>query len=37
VTLPQGAALAGFGNGKAVYASMKNADGTRSVARFQLK
>jgi hypothetical protein len=37
VTLPQGSTLAGFGRGNSVYASVKNDDGTRTVARLQLK
>jgi hypothetical protein len=37
VSLPQGATLAGFGGSGAIYASVKNADGTRTVGRFRLK
>jgi hypothetical protein len=37
VTFPKDASLAGFGNGGAVYASIKNPDGTRTVARFRVK
>jgi hypothetical protein len=37
VAFPAGSLLAGFGNGQSVYASVKNEDGTRTVARFQLK
>jgi hypothetical protein len=29
--------LAGFGRDRAVYGSVKNEDGTRTVGRFQLK
>jgi hypothetical protein len=36
VTFPAGAALAGFGESGAIYASVKNDDGTRSVARYRL-
>jgi hypothetical protein len=37
VSLPQGATLAGFGESGAIYASVRNADGTRTVGRFRLK
>ena len=37
IAFPRGSALAGFGRGEAVYGSMKNDDGTRSVVRFRLK
>ncbi len=37
VTLPKGASLAGFGAKGAVYASIKNADGMRTVGRFRTK
>jgi hypothetical protein len=37
VTFPKDASLAGFGAGGAVYAAVRNADGSRSVARFTLK
>jgi hypothetical protein len=37
VAFPKDAALAGFGAGGAVYASIKNEDGSRSVARFRVK
>jgi hypothetical protein len=37
VSFPQGATLAGFGESGAVYASLKNEDGTRTVGRFRLK
>jgi hypothetical protein len=37
IVFPQDASLAGFGAGGAVYASIKNADGSRRVARFTLK
>jgi hypothetical protein len=36
VTFPSGAALAGFGESGAIYASVRNQDGTRSVARYRL-
>jgi hypothetical protein len=36
VTFPSGAALAGFGESGAIYGSVKNGDGTRSVARYRL-
>jgi hypothetical protein len=36
VTFPAGAVLAGFGESGAIYASVKNEDGTRSVARYRL-
>jgi hypothetical protein len=36
VTFPAGATLAGFGESGAIYASVKNEDGTRSVARYRL-
>ena len=35
VAFPQGSALAGFGGRGAVYGSVKNEDGTRTVARFR--
>jgi hypothetical protein len=37
VTLPPGATLAGFGNGGAVYVSLKNPDGSRTVGRLRVK
>ena len=37
VTLPQGVSLAGFGAEGAVYASIKDAEGRRTVGRFRLK
>jgi hypothetical protein len=37
VTFPRNASLAGFGANGAVYASIRNEDGTRTVARFTLK
>jgi hypothetical protein len=37
VRFPEGSTLAGFGRGEAVYGSVKNEDGTRSVARFRIK
>jgi hypothetical protein len=37
VTFPAGAALAGFGASGAIYASIKNEDGTKTVGRFRLK
>jgi hypothetical protein len=37
VRFPQDASLAGFGENGAVYASVKNGDGSRTVARFTLK
>lgn len=37
VTFPPNAALAGFGAKGAVYASIKNGDGSRTVARFRLQ
>ena len=36
VTFPAGAALAGFGESGAIYASVRNEDGTKSVARYRL-
>ncbi|HEX5878711.1 MAG TPA: hypothetical protein VF468_10370, partial [Actinomycetota bacterium] len=36
VTFPSGAVLAGFGESGAIYGSVKNEDGTRSVARYRL-
>jgi hypothetical protein len=36
VTFPAGATLAGFGQSGAIYASVMNDDGTRSVARYRL-
>jgi hypothetical protein len=35
VALPSGMTLAGFGPGRAVYVSIKNADGTRTVGRLR--
>ena len=37
VTLPKGASLAGFGSKGAVYASIKAAEGGRTVGRFRVK
>ncbi len=37
VEFPAGTALAGFGPGGTVYGSIKEADGSRSVGRFELK
>lgn len=37
VTLPKGASLAGFGAKGAVYASIKDAEGKRTVGRFRLQ
>jgi hypothetical protein len=37
IAFPQNASLAGFGADGAVYASIRNEDGSRSVARFRLK
>jgi hypothetical protein len=37
VAFPDSAALAGFGTSGAIYASIKNADGTKTVGRFRLK
>jgi hypothetical protein len=37
VVLPKGAALAGFGRKGAVYLSLKNPDGSRTVARFTMR
>lgn len=37
VAFPPGAALAGFGSKGAIYGSIKNADGTRTVGRFKLR
>ena len=36
VTFPSGAALAGFGESGAIYGSVRNDNGTRSVARYRL-
>ena len=36
VTFPSEAALAGFGESGAIYGSIKNGDGTRSLARYRL-
>ena len=36
VTFPLGASLAGFGESGAIYAAVKNDDGTKSVARYRL-
>jgi hypothetical protein len=37
VAFPKGATLNGFGRGDAVYGSIKNSDGTRSIGRFRTK
>jgi hypothetical protein len=37
IVFPQGASLAGFGAKGVVYASLKNADGTKTVGRFRLR
>ncbi len=37
VKFPAGATLAGFGSSGAIYASIKNDDGTRTVGRYRLK
>ena len=37
VAFPAGATLAGFGESGAIYASIKNADGSRTIGRFRLK
>jgi hypothetical protein len=37
VAFPVGASLAGFGETGAVYASLKNEDGTRTLARYRLR
>jgi hypothetical protein len=37
VTLPAGAALAGFGRNDAVYVTLKAADGTKTVGRMKIK
>jgi hypothetical protein len=37
VAFPKGATLAGFGSGNVVYASIRNKDGTKTVARFRMK
>jgi hypothetical protein len=37
VTFPAGATLAGFGASGAIYASLKNADGTRTLGRYRLR
>jgi len=37
VAFPAGASLAGFGESGAIYASLKNADGTRTVGRYRLR
>jgi hypothetical protein len=37
ITLPADAALAGFGAGENVYASVKNSDGSRTVARYKIR
>ena len=37
VAFPKAASLAGFGADRAVYASVKNADGSRTVARYLLR
>jgi hypothetical protein len=37
VAFPAGASLAGFGESGAIYASMKNEDGSRTVGRYRLR
>jgi hypothetical protein len=37
VAFPAGASLAGFGESGAIYASLKNQDGTKTVGRFRLR
>ena len=37
VAFPAGASLAGFGESGAIYASLRNDDGTRTVGRYRLK
>jgi hypothetical protein len=37
VSFPAGASLAGFGESGAIYASLKNEDGTKTVGRFRLR
>jgi len=37
VTFPAGASLAGFGESGAIYASLKNEDGTKTVGRYRLR
>jgi hypothetical protein len=37
VSFPKGAALAGFGTSGAIYATIKNDDGSRTVGRYRLK
>jgi hypothetical protein len=37
VAFPPGASLAGFGESGAIYASLKNEDGTKTVGRFKLR
>jgi hypothetical protein len=37
IVFPKGAALAGFGFKESVYGSVKNGDGSRTVARFRVK
>jgi hypothetical protein len=37
VAFPEDATLAGFGESGAIYASIKNADGTRSLGRYRLR
>jgi len=37
VAFPQGTTLAGFGNDGAIYGTIRNADGRRTVGRFRLK
>jgi hypothetical protein len=37
VPFPAGASLAGFGESGAIYASLKNEDGTKTVARYRLR
>jgi hypothetical protein len=37
VSFPAGASLAGFGESGAIYASLKNEDGTKTVGRYRLR
>jgi hypothetical protein len=37
ITFPSDASLVGFGTDGAVFGSVKNADGSRTVARYNLK
>jgi hypothetical protein len=37
VSFPTGASLAGFGESGAIYASLKNEDGTKTVGRYRLR